>query len=156
MPQISNDEWDVFFSHFTPGRMDECWIWQGSKRGQYGCGRLHNRKQGAHCVAYQLFVGEIPDGLEVMHQCDVPLCVNPAHLKLGTHRENIQDAAKKKRLRPRKGSDVAISKLTADQVLEIKRLKTEGYSHRKIGAMFGVSNVAVFKIVHGLMWAHVE
>ena len=151
---------ELFLSHVHPSDPNECWLWQGGKRGRYGAGRLHGRTQGAHCVSYQLFVGEIPDGLEVMHECDVPLCVNPAHLKLGTHQQNIQDAAQKGRLgmnkNPIRGSDVAISKLTADQVIEIKQLKTQGYSHRKIGALFGVSNVAIFKIVHGLMWAHLN
>jgi len=85
MGRHSKPALEIFLSHVHPKGEDECWIWEGGTRGQYGAGWLNGRTQGAHCVSYQLFVGSIPDGIEVMHKCDVPLCVNPNHLKLGTH-----------------------------------------------------------------------
>jgi hypothetical protein len=69
--------------------------------GMFNAGRFLNGKQDtryAHRLAYQLTTGDIPSHLEVMHSCDVPRCVNPAHLSLGTHGDNIRDAAAKGRM----------------------------------------------------------
>lgn len=80
-----------------------CWLWTGVKDHK-GYGRFHLLDKGrrrmvrAHRVAYELTCGPIPDGLEVMHACDNPQCVNPAHLSIGTHSENMQDAAAKGRI----------------------------------------------------------
>ena len=82
-----------------------CWVWMASCQrrldGSTGYPRIKLRGRGdvyAHRVSYEAFHGLIPDGLEVCHHCDVPLCVNPNHLFLGTHRENFQDASRKGRL----------------------------------------------------------
>lgn len=78
---------------------DSCWIWHGSKMGK-GYGQTHyppGIQSYAHRFAYQLFNGPITDGMEVCHSCDNPACVNPAHLWLGTHHDNIMDSVKKGR-----------------------------------------------------------
>lgn len=76
-----------------------CWLWTGlvNNRG-YGRIRRGRRADGevfAHRASYELHVSQILDGLEVCHSCDTPACVRPDHLFVGTHKENLQDAARK-------------------------------------------------------------
>lgn len=72
---------------------DGCWLWTGSKAGHMGHGQVwyHGRKEYAHRLSYLLFVGEIPQGLFVLHHCDTPNCVRPDHLFLGTAKDNSND-----------------------------------------------------------------
>lgn len=80
-----------------------CWLWTGTKTKGYGMilgpGRLPLQ---AHRVAWTLIFGHIPDGLSVLHHCDVPLCVKPTHLWLGTQADNLADARAKGRRATRK------------------------------------------------------
>ena len=79
-------------------KSDGCWLWTATKTKGYGMIEGPNRvPMQAHRVAWRLTFGEIPPGLSVLHHCDVPLCVNPAHLWLGTQKENLQDAERKGR-----------------------------------------------------------
>jgi hypothetical protein len=78
-----------------------CWIWLGMLN-EKGYGRVrtagkHGPKTGAHRVVWEAYRGSIPHGLLVLHHCDVPCCVNPGHLFLGTQKDNMQDAARKGR-----------------------------------------------------------
>lgn len=66
-----------------------CWLWAASQNNGYGLLRWNGSTRRAHRVVYQLFVGEIPGGLELDHICRVRHCVNPAHLEPVTHRENM-------------------------------------------------------------------
>lgn len=79
-------------------KTDGCWEWQGG-RFNFGYGRAWDgeRQVLAHRLAFALTSGAIPDGLHVLHKCDVPLCVNPAHLFLGTHADNMADKCAKGR-----------------------------------------------------------
>jgi hypothetical protein len=82
----------------------DCWIWQGSLQTQnrwktepYGWLSRFGRQVYAHRHAYALVNGAIPAGMEVIHSCDRPRCINPAHLSLGTHADNMADMARKGR-----------------------------------------------------------
>ena len=84
-------------------KSDGCWIWKGFGMGNgYGGfhvgGRTVRKMVPAHRASYELHKGAIPEGMHVMHQCDVRRCVNPEHLKLGTRSDNMQDAARKGRV----------------------------------------------------------
>lgn len=87
---------------------DDCWLWQASRLGDYGQftamlpgGRSRQAHLYAHRVAWVLANGRaVPDNLLVLHHCDVPMCVNPAHLFLGTQVDNMRDCKAKGRLRP--------------------------------------------------------
>lgn len=88
--------------------MTGCWNWTGSVNTKgYGKLKIWDRQElrrrflGAHRVAYTTFVGEIPSGIQVLHSCDNPKCINPEHLFLGTHADNMRDMSNKGRGRGR-------------------------------------------------------
>lgn len=78
----------------------ECWIWKAGKSAGYGMASMNRRLRHAHAIAWELTNGPIPDGLDVLHNCpggDNKACVNPAHLWLGTQRDNTIDWYRKTR-----------------------------------------------------------
>lgn len=105
-----------------------CWIWTGGfnkKDGTYGYGRIgeggwHGKNLLAHRVSYELHVGPIPSGMNVLHKCDTPACVNPAHLFTGTQVDNVIDCRSKGRLRRSHGIEHPHAKFSWEQVQAIR------------------------------------
>jgi len=113
---------------------DGCWLWTAYRmKNGYGLFRMPTKHELAHRVAYRLFNGSL-DSRDVMHSCDNPACVNPKHLKLGTRKENMQDA--KSKMRMRVGEMHGRSKLTNDQM---QFAKTASGLQREIALLLGVS-----------------
>lgn len=152
---------DRFWRHVARGAPDECWPWTGGLArkgyGQFTLGRTEYGKEkiGAHRMAFILAKGEIPDGLQVCHTCDNPVCCNPAHLWLGSNGDNQADMWRKGRSSwqregycpPRAG------KLTPEDVREIRRLHATGqYTYRDLAPRYGVSPEMVGYIVRGQSW----
>ena len=78
---------------------DGCWLWKGGQSGDYGQFWKENYDRcKAHRASYEIFIGEIPDGMDVCHTCDVKKCVRPTHLFVGTRKDNMQDASSKGRI----------------------------------------------------------
>jgi hypothetical protein len=120
-----------------------CWEYDGY-RNEHGYGQFAvNTSWGvlAHRVAWVLTFGPIPVGLEVCHTCDNPPCINPAHLFIGTHGDNVQDMWTKGR-HPRPTS---FRRLTDDQVFAIHELRGH-LTPRQIGERFGVTTRHVYRI----------
>jgi hypothetical protein len=140
-------------------KTDSCWLWKG-KPDTSGYGRFspdgRPTSQGAHRVSWQWFRGPIPDDMSVLHRCDVPLCVNPDHLFLGTRGDNNRDRAQKGRNGDVRGEKVGTSRLTAHQVVEIRRLLSEKVSQYEIADRFGVSQMTVSRIHRRESWAHLQ
>lgn len=135
-----------------------CWLWVG-RREKQGYGKMVVRGRGkdvkAHRLAWELFVGPIPDGLCVCHRCDEPSCVNPGHLFLGTHAENMADMVKKKRQasadRNRGGRPGG--RLSVALVKEAKlRFSAGGVSKRGLAKKFGVSSSVMIRALNGENW----
>lgn len=88
-----------FESKYEPVPEAGCWLWTASLQGSYG--QIGADGGGgillAHRVSYELYVGPIPHGMQVCHRCDIPICVNPSHLFIGTQRDNVLDMFKKGR-----------------------------------------------------------
>jgi hypothetical protein len=141
-------------------KTDTCWLWTGATWNGYGV-IYHNGKQdGAHRVAWQLTYGPIPEGMWVLHHCDVRNCVRPDHLFLGTIDDNNRDMGTKGRRRgnsargdQRKGGG---RKLTEVQVLQIRAMwETGEHSQGFIAAQFGVNQQNVSNIIHRKTWTHI-
>ena len=144
-----------FWRYVAKGQDNECWLWQGmiGSNNNYGLLNVDGEMKPAHRLSYEIAFGDIPDGLEVCHHCDNPICVNPHHLFLGTHKENMQDAARKGRLA--RGERLWMAKLKRGQVREIRRAYQRGESMRALGRRYGVHHGTISAIVNGHTWRHV-
>lgn len=149
-----------------------CWLWTAAKAGprrmQYGVIFYQGKQERAHRVSYKMYVGPIPEGLFVLHTCDVPACVNPDHLWVGTQKQNMHDMIAKGRnlegetqpmhLRPAcaaRGEESGTSKLTDEEVVAIRELRAEGFTHSYLAARFGVSRRNIGFICRREAWKHV-
>lgn len=130
-----------------------CWVAEG-RRNQSGYGRniwLDGKCYAAHRYAWVRANGPIPDGLFVLHRCDNPPCVNPGHLFLGTHADNMADMVAKGRQ-----AFHGHSSLREPDVREIRRLVAGGVRQAKVAEMFGVARQTVGRIVLRQRWGHVD
>lgn len=131
-----------------------CWVWTAAKNEHgYGVSCRQGRMRKAHRQCLAFFGVTIPDGLFVLHECDNPPCVNPAHLRLGTAKDNTQDSKQKRRNNYGERNGMAV--LTEAQVREIRTLYDAGESQGSIGCKFGVTSRTVSKIVLRQRWLHV-
>lgn len=138
-----------------------CWEWALSRneaRGGYGQMRLNGRTLKAHRIAYEKWVGEIPKGHGVLHHCDNPPCIRPAHLFTGTTADNSADMiAKGRGVNPVMcGEKSPHAKLTAKQVRTIRKRLTNGESLTVLGKEFQVTKQAIYRIRERLSWNTIQ
>ena len=138
-------------------RVGECLIWRSNLWSNgYGYVWHEGKNRAAHRLSYELSIGPIPEGLDLMHSCDTPACIEPSHLSPGSHSENIQQMIDRNRRNTAKGSRHGMAKLTSGQVLLIReRYKPycRANSTSAIARDLGVSQRAVWCAIKGETWA---
>jgi predicted XRE-type DNA-binding protein len=142
---------------------NDCWIFHKKNRVKNGTGRLEygqvtylKKKWRAHRLVALTHFGNIPDGMQVCHKCDNPLCLNPAHLFFGTNAENVKDKMQKGRHKAARGEASGNSKITKKQAAEIRKLALSGMRQAEIAEMYGVSRSNVSIIKSGGTWANAD
>ena len=124
----------------------------------YGNFKAGDRFVRAHRYAYELVQGPIPEGYEVCHQCDTPLCVNPKHLFIATHSDNMRDCIKKRR--HQHGERHRHAKLNEQAVRTIRSwyadaIPGERPTLKYVADIFGVCRQTVLNVINRKVWAHV-
>lgn len=130
-----------------------CHEWTRAKNSR-GYGNLSDgkRTRSAHRVAWELANGRpVPHGLEIRHTCDNRACVNPDHLIIGTHKQNMEDRSIRGRYR---GEQSPTAKLTEDDVREI-RSRLVGVTVAELARTYGVAQRTMWAVVSGRSWKHV-
>lgn len=141
----------------------DCWLTDLASQHNSGYPKISVNGKGKYMsrVMYEIYKGEIPEGMLVCHKCDNPGCVNPQHLFLGTCKDNLTDMANKGRSTKgkncaNKGSKNGFAILNEIKVMEIKRLLAEtNLTRREIAAMFGVHISTITSIKIGQSWKHI-
>jgi hypothetical protein len=134
----------------------ECWIWTASKfENGYGQFQMNGKPRRVHRLMYEHMNGPIPEGMLVRHRCDNPICVNPAHLEVGTHLDNMRDMRVRGRAVSRPGESHLNAKFTQEQVEFIRSSCIPRHPElggAALGRRFGVSTSAINSIMSGTRW----
>jgi hypothetical protein len=126
----------------------DCMLWQGPRTNGYGRITVDKHVVYAHREVHRLASGESPE--VVMHTCDTPQCINPAHLKSGDIYSNTQDMVDKGR--QSKGAAHYKAKLTEKEVREIRAARTAGVPVSKLAKAYEVSRGAIYYLVSNRSW----
>jgi len=129
---------------------DGCWLYTGGRHPHgYGVIKQHGVSLLVHRIAYEIFIGELPDGLNVRHLCAERSCFNPAHL-------SVRDVSTRKRKPSEcRGERHASSKLNPEKVDEIRRRHSAGETLAAIAKDHGISKQAVWNVAQRISWKHI-
>jgi hypothetical protein len=146
---------DLFWLRVDKSASNGCWHWTGAITSDgYGSIRIKRVHVQPHRLSYELSKGPIPSGLHVLHTCDNPRCVNPEHLFLGTHRDNMADRVRKGRVAN------GCNKVTAEQALSImreyKRSNLCRSNAQELARKYGITSNSITAIVFGRSWKHLH
>ena len=132
----------------------DCWNWSGgTNKGGYGLFSIKHKMFLVHRISFKLFIGEIPEKMQVNHTCDNTLCINPKHLWLGTQKDNMDDKKKKGRAIYAQGEDVNTAKLKVFEVRKIRDLySTNKFTYLELSKKFSVSESNIGMIIRNKIW----
>lgn len=141
-----------FENMVTPEPMSGCHLWTGTEN--YGVLSVSGTPYFAHRLSWVIYNGAIPDGMNVLHRCDVSCCVNPQHLFLGTQLDNVRDmdAKGRRKSNPTRGERHPRHKLTKHDVLAIR---SSDELASTLAARMGVSDTLIYGIRKRTHWPHV-
>lgn len=144
-----------FESQFETVPESGCWIWTSyNRRDNYGNFKIGNKTFLAHRVSYELYIGIIPHGMDVLHRCDIPSCVNPYHFFLGTQIDNVRDCWKKGRgfVPAVRGERQAHAKLKEKDIIKIRQ---DSRPQSQIAKDYGVSQSVIGDVKRLVTWKHI-
>jgi hypothetical protein len=140
---------DSFLEKVIPEPMSGCWLWTGGSTADgYGLMSLNGKQDRAHRLSYKIYCGEVPEGMGVLHRCDVPYCVNPDHLYVGTQQQNCQDQVD--RQRNRRGQAHPFAKLTE---ADVRAIRASDQPSRALAKQYGIQPLSVCGILARRSWA---
>ena len=138
------------YSELDPSTGCRLWI-RHCVRGGYGQVSYRGKQVLAHRLSYEISVGPVPEGLCVIHSCHTPACINPDHLRVGTHQDNSDDMVRAGR--SASGEKHGRTKLTFEKVQDIRQKYNSGdYTLSVLSSLFGVSKTHVSYIIRGKTW----
>jgi hypothetical protein len=147
IPSLTESDLKRFWDKVNVRGPDDCWEWTASTQnkgyGQFGIGGRAGTMYLATRVSYAIAYGD-PEDSHVCHQCDNPICVNPAHLWTGTGKDNTYDAIKKKRF---------ATKLTEDDVRKIRKSQERQID---LAEEYGVHQTTISCVKRGASWRHLK
>lgn len=130
-----------------------CWLWLACKNGKgYGRFKIRGKDFRAHRIVYFLATGDDPHGLLVCHTCDVPGCVNPTHLFVGTDLDNRRDCMAKGRAANLKGEAHSCAKFKEEDILAMRELRADGEAYSALAMRYGTTPNVVYHICVGQSW----
>jgi hypothetical protein len=143
-------EW--FFEKVDQRGPDECWLWKaGKNRAGYGVFGVGAKR--AHRWIWEFENGPIPPGMLILHKCDTPACVNPAHLRLGTHSDNMRERCEKGRTLKAEHANAA--KLSNADAERIREMYLFGAKCPDMARAFGVTRETIGNVVHRRTFASI-
>lgn len=145
---------DNIFDFAMPEPNSGCWLWLGSIWDDTGYGRVGLRAEGAHRAVFSALVGPLAANDVVRHHCDNPLCVNPAHLAPGSHRDNKADSVRRRRHAHGERNGRAV--LSEADVLRARHDLGAGQSQASVARSLGVQHGVVHRIANDRTWRHVK
>jgi hypothetical protein len=157
MPSLTKQQVQKFWRYGRRSSQNECWLWSRStNKNGYGFFFVGRRNSFlAHRIAYYIHYQKDPGESDVLHKCDTTGCVNPFHLFLGTHTDNMQDMVKKGRAKRQQGSKRPQSKLTEEIVDEIRSITPYWGITADLARKYNVNRTTIGKVLRGKKWKHV-